>query len=81
MKLPQIFRQEARRYFETHRSALFAAEFDGLVIGSMEEIQFLKDIGWEKPLVFDHNLYGFNHMAAELYESLGACLLYTSRCV
>ena len=63
---------EARRYFETHRSALFAAEFDGLVIGSMEEIQFLKDMGWEKPLVFDHNLYGFNHMAAELYESLGA---------
>ena len=72
LKLPQIFRQEARRYFETHRSALFAAEFDGLVIGSMEEIQFLKDMGWEKPLVFDHNLYGFNHMAAEIYESLGA---------
>lgn len=44
-----------------------------LVIRSMEEPRFLKELGLEElPLVFDSNLYAMNHQAAEQMSRMGA---------
>lgn len=78
LRMPQIFRQEARDYFAAREKELFSAGFDGLVVGSLEEIGFLREISGRGgsagpfPLIFDHNLYGFNRLAAKENEVLGA---------
>ena len=71
--LPQIFRQEAERFFASSAKELREAGFDVLVIRSMEEPRFLKELGLEElPLVFDSNLYAMNHQAAEQMSRMGA---------
>lgn len=73
LSLPQIFRQEAERFFASSAKELREAGFDVLVIRSMEEPRFLKELGLEEiPLVFDSNLYAMNHQAAEQMSRMGA---------
>ena len=43
--LPCIFRTEAVRYFEKHLDTFRMAGFDGTVVRSMEEVQWLKEKG------------------------------------
>lgn len=74
--LPHIFRKEAEQYLMTHAEELREAGFDELVLRSMEELEFLREIGVTKiPLVLDSNLYTMNHMAAEQMTALGASRL------
>ncbi len=40
--MPEIFRQEAVQYFAKNRNFLFAAGFDGLVLRSLEEAEWVK---------------------------------------
>lgn len=74
--LPHIFRKEAEQYLMKHAEELREAGFDELVLRSMEELEFLREIGIIKiPLVLDSNLYTMNHMAAEQMTALGASRL------
>lgn len=66
--LPHIFRTEAETYFREHRRELLGAGFDELVIRSMEEVDFLRELGAAIPLVFDAGMYVMNHLA--LYEMM-----------
>ncbi|MGN0158788.1 MAG: DUF3656 domain-containing protein [Brotaphodocola sp.] len=71
--LPQIFRTEAERYFRKNQELLCRAGFDEMVLRSMEEVSFLKEIGLaDVPMVFDANLYSMNRMAEDWMKKAGA---------
>jgi len=71
LAMPVIFRTEAERYFDTWMDALKEAGFDGILIRSLEEIDYLKHHGVKEPFCGDHNLYGFNHRAADTLRKMG----------
>lgn len=71
--LPQIFRAEAERYFRKNQELLRNAGFDEMILRSVEEISFLKELGLESvPMVFDANLYSMNRMAEDWMREAGA---------
>ncbi|MDO4268668.1 MAG: DUF3656 domain-containing protein [Eubacteriales bacterium] len=71
--LPHIFRREAEAYFYSHRDRLKEAGFDVFVIRSMEEPEFLRELGLGfVPFVLDANLYAMNHQAARFLKNMGA---------
>lgn len=74
--LPHIFRLEAEQYLTAHQMELKQAGFSALVIRSMEEVVFLRELGMaDIPMVFDANLYTMNHAAAEGMLQMGAVRL------
>lgn len=66
--LPHIFRAEADTYFRTHRQELMDADFDEVIIRSIEEVDFLRELKIPVPMVFDSGMYVMNHLA--LYEMM-----------
>ncbi|MBQ7534118.1 MAG: U32 family peptidase [Stomatobaculum sp.] len=77
---PQIFREEAARFFEMHRKELTGAGFDAFVIRSLEEPGFLRslfsDAGVLLPeLWYDWNVYGMNRRAERILTEDGASRL------
>ena len=80
--MPHIFRDRAKEYFETHRSRLESAGFDGLVIRAWEELELVREWKISIPLVMDYGIYTMNHRAEdfvrEMAPELSICLLYTS---
>ena len=74
--LPHIFRREAEHYLKAHREELRSAGFDELILRSVEEVNFLKELGMgDVPMVFDANLYALNHMAEDWMKQAGAVRL------
>lgn len=73
--LPHIFRAEADTYFRKHYRELMEAGFDELVIRSLEEVDFLKELSIEIPMVFDSGMYVMNHLAMHEMMKLGAARL------
>ena len=54
--MPHIFRDRAKEYFETHRSRLESAGFDGLVIRAWEELELVRELKISIPLVLDNGI-------------------------
>ena len=75
LALPPIFRTEAIQYFDRNLEALRQAEFDGLLVRALEEVEYLREKGMDTAWIADHNLYTFNHLAAELMTEQGAARL------
>lgn len=74
--LPHIFRKEAEQYLTGHGKELREAGFDEMVLRSMEEAAFLRELGLcSVPWVFDSNLYVMNHLAAYQMQRMGASRL------
>lgn len=73
--MPHIFRSEAETYFRKHLQGLTEAGFDELVIRSLEEVGFLKELGVSIPMVFDSGMYVMNHLALFQMMQLGASRL------
>lgn len=74
--LPHIFRTEAEQYFRKHQELLRSAGFDEVILRSMEEISFLREMGLaDLPMVFDANLYSMNHKAEQWAKEAGAARL------
>ncbi len=71
LAMPVIFRTEAVEYFQRWSDTWKHAGFDGILIRSWEEIQYLKESGTEIPIYGDHNLYCFNKKAAKEIKSMG----------
>lgn len=67
--LPHIFRGPAVRQFEAngYRQMISGAE-DGILIRNYEEYQFLREHGFDKTVILDHNLYVFNRFAREFWK-------------
>ncbi|MDO5416510.1 MAG: DUF3656 domain-containing protein [Lachnospiraceae bacterium] len=81
LRMPHIFRKEAFTYFEKHWTELLSAGFDGIVVRTMEETQWLKrswagrqgdGTEFSMPLVFDASLYTWNHLANQVMLQEGA---------
>lgn len=72
LALPHIFRTEAEEFFIKYSNELRHAGFDALLIRSMEEAEFLKDKEYNIPMIFDHNLYAWNHLAHIELQEAGA---------
>ncbi len=75
--LPHIFRLEARAFFEEFHEELIGAGFDGFLIRSLEESEYIKrmfsDAGLPRPtLHFDYNMYAYNTRARSMNRTLGA---------
>lgn len=75
LMMPHIFRTEAETYFRRHLLELTGAGFDEIVIRSMEEVDFLKELGISIPMVFDSGMYVMNHLAVSQMMELGASRL------
>lgn len=72
LAMPPIFRTEAVRYFDRNLEYVKGAGFDSLLVRALEEVEYLKEKGMDMAWIADHNLYTFNHLAAELITSQGA---------
>lgn len=70
--LPHIFRTEAERYFRKHQKELKEAGFDELVVRSLEEVDFLRELNNVIPMVFDYGMYAMNGLATFSMLQLGA---------
>lgn len=71
--LPHIFRKKAEQYFRENRGMLYDAGFDGMVVRSLEEVQWLKEEGLFGPeVVFDASMYAWNHLADQVFARWGA---------
>ncbi len=71
LAMPVIFRTQAERFFEANLAALFEAGLDGILVRSLEEIEYLRRKGVKIPVYGDHNLYSFNSAAQDLLLRLG----------
>lgn len=68
--MPHIFRDRAKEYFETHRSRLESAGFDGLVIRAWEELEMVREWKISIPLVMDYGIYTMNHRAEDFVREM-----------
>lgn len=68
--MPHIFRDRAKEYFETHRSRLESAGFDGLVIRAWEELELVREWKISIPLVMDYDIYTMNHRAEDFVREM-----------
>lgn len=68
--MPHIFRDRAKEYFETYRSRLESAGFDGLVIRAWEELELVREWKISIPLVMDYGIYTMNHRAEDFVREM-----------
>lgn len=72
LAMPYIFRTEAVNYFKSVLDKLKRAEFDGLLIRSIEETEFLKENDISLKMVYDSGMYTFNTLAEKAMKDMGA---------
>ena len=69
--MPHILRSTEREVTETLLNASDALSPDGILIRNCEELQLLKERGFDKKIILDHNLYVFNRYAKNFWNDLG----------
>lgn len=69
--LPYIFRNKEKKLtMDILRAAdVFAA--DGVLVRNVGEYELTKELGFDKKLILDHNLYVFNRCAKQFWKKLG----------
>lgn len=72
LMMPHIFRREAEHFFRKYQKEMCNAEFDGVLVRSLEEVEYLRGAGLSFPMVFDYGMYGMNQRAADMMMQLGA---------
>lgn len=70
--MPQIYRTEAKVYFEENRACFLSAGFDGAVIRSWEEIELMNELLPQLPLVMDFTSYTMNRRAEEMIRKMAS---------
>lgn len=68
---PHIFRKEIRELYAEIISDINESGIDGAVIKNLEEFAFLRECGFDKPIVADHTIYTFNKEALEFWDKSG----------
>lgn len=69
LMLPQIFRTEAKQALGQINWS--KSSFDGCLVRSIEEIGWLKEAGFHKPIAADHMLYSYNRFAIQMWRQQG----------
>lgn len=69
---PFIFRQQTSLFYEKIMPELKKLPLDGIMVRSLDEIAFIKELGNENwQMVSDSNLYTYSNEAAEYFYRLG----------
>lgn len=71
LAMPHIFRADAVRKFEQHYERFLEIAQDGVLIRNCESFQFLKQHGFDRTIVLDHNLYVFNQYSRQFWKRNG----------
>lgn len=71
LAMPHIFRDRTRKWFEAVWNSVESLAFDGMLVRNYESFQFLKQQGFDKKVIMDHNLYRFNRYAKQFWHRLG----------
>lgn len=69
--LPHIFRSTETSLLERILDMSDSLSVDGFLVRNCGEIQFLREHGFDKNLILDHNLYVFNSCAKKFWNRLG----------
>lgn len=70
LMLPQVARKAQMVEFDQKRELLFTKEVDGLVVRNLEEFFWLIEEDYDKELIADFMLYGYNKEAIKEYQRL-----------
>ena len=71
LAMPRIFRNQTIEIFEQAYDSILARYFDGMLIRSMEEYQFLKSKNYSGNIRLDYNLYIMNRFAKQFWKKQG----------
>ena len=71
LAMPHIFRADAVRKFEQHYDRFLEIAQDGVLIRNCESFQFLKQHGFDRTILLDHNLYVFNQYSRQFWKRNG----------
>lgn len=78
LRLPQIYRDRSRKFYESALKDIINADFDILMFGNMEELLYFNNEGAlrEMPYALDHSIYIYNNasvqMLMEMFNEAGA---------
>lgn len=68
LAMPHIFRDRTQARFEAIWNSANIRLFDGMLVRNYESYWFLKQHGFDKMMILDHNLYIFNHDAKQFWH-------------
>lgn len=71
LAMPRIFRNQTIEIFEQAYDSILTRYFDGMLIRSMEEYQFLKSKDYTGNIRLDYNLYIMNRFAKQFWKKQG----------
>lgn len=71
LAMPRIFRNQTIEIFEQAYDSILTRYFDGMLIRSMEEYQFLKSKNYSGNIRLDYNLYIMNRFAKQFWKKHG----------
>lgn len=71
LAMPYIFRRTGETARTAFSEIVQSFPADGVLIRNYEEYTFLKECGFDKTVILDHNLYVFNRYAKKFWEKLG----------
>ena len=71
LAMPRIFRNRTIEIFEQSYDGILTRYFDGMLIRSMEEYQFLKSKHYTGNIRLDYNLYIMNSFAKQFWKNQG----------
>ena len=71
LAMPRIFRNRTIEIFEQSYDSILTRYFDGMLIRSMEEYQFLKSKDYTGNIRLDYNLYIMNSFAKQFWKNQG----------
>ena len=70
LMLPQIARKTQMIELDQEKDLLFSKEIDGLIVRNLEEFSWLLEENYQKELIADYMLYGYNKEAIKEYQRL-----------
>lgn len=72
LALPRIIRPKTYKNLINNKEFLLDQNFKGYIIRNFEAIGLLKDIGSNKELIMDYNMYVYNNEAKEFFMNMNA---------
>jgi putative protease len=66
--MPHIFRNTPLTTFNKYQT-LLENNLDGIVVKNYEEFEYLKGLDYNKEIIIDHNVYTFNGISREFWQS------------
>lgn len=69
--MPHIFRQNAADQYEREFGWIQSFPMDGILVRNYDTIQFLREHGFDKPVILGHNLYVFNRYGKRFWREDG----------